>query len=184
MDRAYSDYQMYLRSRGRRLDPVRDLSAGSEWARPDSHWMRISRYHGQLLRYFDAFPREQIHVFLSDDLKRDAPGVMRKLYGFLGVDSAFQPDLETPHNVGGMPASTLLERVFTTSALKSALEPWVPKRAANWVRRLRTRNLRQAPALPAELKGELTRHFEEDLRRTSDLIGRNLSHWLEPRSRT
>jgi hypothetical protein len=183
VDRAYSDYQMYLRSRGRKLDPARDLSVGAEWAQPGSHWMQISRYHGQLVRYYEVFPREQIHLFLADDLKRDTPGVMRNLYGFLGVDATFEPDLETPHNVGGMPASTLLERLFTASALKAALEPLLPKRAANWVRQLRTRNLRQAPALPPELRAELTRHFEDDIRRTSDLIGRGLGHWLEPRPR-
>ncbi|MGH9894035.1 MAG: sulfotransferase, partial [bacterium] len=57
VDRAYSDYQMYLRRRGRRFDPARDLRADSVWARPDSRWMRIGRYHEQLKRYFDAFPR-------------------------------------------------------------------------------------------------------------------------------
>jgi hypothetical protein len=55
VDRAYSDYVMYLRHRGRRFDPARDLTATSEWARPDSRWMRIGRYHEQLSRYFDAF---------------------------------------------------------------------------------------------------------------------------------
>ena len=178
VDRAYSDYLMYLRSRGRRFDPERDLTAASVWAHPDSHWMRISRYHHALSRYFGAFPRSQIHVFLFDDLKRDPRGVIRELYGSLEVDPAFAPDLETPHNVGGLPTSMTLERFLTSHAIRRMAEPLIPKRLADRVRRLRTRNLRGAPALPAALRSELIEHFRDDIAKTSELIGRSLEHWL------
>ena len=178
VDRAYSDYLMYLRSRGRRLDAQRDLTATSAWARPDSHWMQIGRYHEQLSRYYDAFPRSQILIFLFDDLKRDPRGVMQDMYRFLDVDPAFLPDFATPHNVGGMPASMQLESFLTSGTIRTAVEPWIPKRAADWVRRVRTRNLRQAPLLPTELRRELTSHFCDDIARTSELIGRSLEDWL------
>jgi hypothetical protein len=67
---------------------------------------------------------------------------------------------------------------LTSRALKSLAAPWVPKPVANWMRRLRTRNLRQAPALSPELRQHLTNGFREDIVRTSELIGRNLTHWL------
>jgi len=178
VDRAYSDYQMYLRRRGRRLDPARDLTPASAWARPSSHWMGIGRYHEQLSRYYAVFPRSQIHVALFDDLKRNALEFTQNVYGFLGVDAAFAPDFGAPHAVGGMPASRLLESFFLSGAIRSAVEPWVPKRAANWVRRLHSRNLRPAPPLPPELKKELSQPFREDITRTSELIGRSLQHWL------
>jgi Sulfotransferase family len=179
VDRAYSDYQMYLRNRSRRLDAVRDLSPGAAWARPDSHWMRIGRYHDALARYYEAFPREQIHVFLFDDLKRNALQVVQNIYRFLGTDPGFVPDFDTPHNVGGMPSSVMLERVFTSKTIKAAVEPWVPKGAANWLRRLRTRSMQRPPALPTELQRELRAHFREDIARTSALIGRSLDHWTQ-----
>ncbi|HEX6434946.1 MAG TPA: sulfotransferase, partial [Gemmatimonadales bacterium] len=178
VDRAYSDYLMYLRNRGRRFDPDRELSAASRWAQPDSHWMKISRYAEDLSRYYAAFAREQIHVFLFDDLRRNPLRVMRELYGFVGVDPEFKPDLDTPHNVGGMPASRVLEGVFTSRTIRAAVQPWIPKRAANWVRWLRTRNMRQPAPLPAELRRELTAHFADDLAKTSHLIGRDLGPWL------
>jgi hypothetical protein len=178
VDRAYSDYLMYLRRRGRRFDAARDLSLTSDWARPDSRWMQIGRYHEHLSRYFDRFPREQIHILLFDDLKRNALGVVQDVYTFLGVDSQFVPDFETPHAPGGVPRSMLLEGILTNQAVKSAVEAWVPKRPANWVRRLRTRNMMQAPPLPAELRADLTRHFREQIAKTSELIGRSLDHWL------
>jgi hypothetical protein len=180
VDRAYSDYLMYLRARGRRLDPTRDLTTSSAWARPESHWMQISRYHEALSRYFDLFPREQIHVFLFEDFRSDTVGAVRDVYRTVGVDPAFTPDLDTPHNIGGMPSSMTLEKVFTSGAIKKALEPWIPRRAADLARRLRTKNLKQAPPLPEDLKAELGRHFRDDIAKTSALIGRNLDHWLPP----
>jgi hypothetical protein len=177
VDRAYSDYQMYLRRRGRRLDPERDFVATAEWARPDSHWMRIGNYHEQLLRFYNAFTRDQIRIVLFDDLKQNPLRVIQELYRFLRIDPEFVPDFATPHNVGGLPASRLLEGVFTSRTIRLAVEPWIPKQAANWVRRLRTRNLRQPPPLPEEFRRELTVHFRDDIAKTSELIGRSLEHW-------
>ncbi len=178
VERAYSDYQMYLRSRGRRLEPALDLAADAVWARPDSHWMQIGRYYSQLKRYFDAFPRDQIRIFLFEDLRQDPLGVVQDLYRFLDVDPSFVPDFDTPHNVGGMPSSRLLENLLTSRGIRSVVAPLVPVRAANWVRRLRTRNMRQAPPLPGSLRLELTRHFRTDIARTAELIGRSLDHWF------
>jgi hypothetical protein len=177
VDRAYSDYLMYLRHRGRRFDPARDLTATSEWADPDSRWMRIGRYHEQLSRYYEVFPRDQIRVLLFDDLRRSPRAFTDDVYRFLGVDPSFVPDLATPHAAGGIPASATLEGLFMRSA-RSPIRPWIPKPVANWVRRFRTRTMRKPPPLPAELRTELTAHFRDDIARTSELIGRNLEHWL------
>jgi hypothetical protein len=178
VDRAYSDYLMYLRRRGRRFDPDQQLTTTSGWARPDSRWMQVSRYYEQLSRYFAAFPRNQIHVILFDDLKASPAGVMEEVYRAVGVDPGFTPDFDTPHAAGGMPASRLLEGFLTTSAISKAVRPWIPKQATNWVKRLRSQNLRQAPPLPRELRRQLTRPFGDDIRKTSELIGRDLQHWL------
>jgi hypothetical protein len=180
VDRAYSDYQMYLRHEGRRFDPARDLDPAADWARPDSHWMLIGHYHEQLARYFDLFPREQILVCLFDDLKRSPRMVLEEVYRFLGVDPTFVPDFGTPHAPGGLPVSRVMESFFTSKAIQSAVKPWIPTGAANWIKRIRRRNLQPAPRLPAKLKNELTGQFRDDIRKTSALIGRNLDHWLQP----
>lgn len=178
VDRAYSDYLMYLRRRGRRFEPARELDASAAWARPDSRWMQVSRYHRQLTRYFEAFPREQIHVLLIDDFRPSPLRAVQDVYRFVNVDPTFVPDFDTPHAPGGMPASTLLENFLTRSPIRSAVKPWVPAGPANWIRRLRSRTMRKAPAMPAALREELTAHFRDDIVGTSELIGRNLNHWL------
>jgi hypothetical protein len=178
VDRAYSDYQMYLRARGRRLDPERDLRPSAAWAQPDSHWLRIGRYREALGRYYDRFPSEQIEVILFDDLRRDAAGTVGALFRRIGVDPTFVPDLDTPHNVGGVPSNMALERVLTSRTLRRMLEPVIPRRLADAARRLRTRNLTKAPTLPAEMRERMSRWFVDDIRATSQLIGRSLDDWL------
>jgi hypothetical protein len=178
VERAYSDYLMYLRRRGRPFEAERELTPRAAWARPDSRWMQVSRYGEQLARYYDTFSRDQLLVTLFDDLKRDAPGVVQGVYRFVGVDPAFMPDFGTPHAAGGVPANRWLEGLFSSRALLSAVRPLLPTQAANWVRRLRQRNMRKAPPLPPALRSELTAHFRDDIRRTADLIGRSLDHWL------
>lgn len=178
VERAYSDYLMYLRRRGRRFDPRRDLRADAAWARPDSRWMVLGRYHEQLRRYFDLFPREQLRVVLFDDFKHNALELTQNVYEFVGVDRSFVPDFSTPHAAGGMPRSRLLERILLSRGLRRTLEPLVPAEAANWVRRFRGRTMEKPPSLPAELRRQLTEPFRDDITRTSALIGRSLDHWL------
>lgn len=178
VDRAYSDYQMYLRSRGIEFDPVTDLGPGAGWARPDSHWMRIGRYGEMLSRYLEVIPAQRLHVYLYEDMRADTGAVLSALYGFLGVDPGFVPDLETPHNVGGIPARMGVERILTSKRAKAVLEPMIPKSLANLARRLRTANLRRAPDLPPDMRREMTDYFRDDIERTERMLGLDLSHWL------
>ncbi|HEX6257197.1 MAG TPA: sulfotransferase [Euzebyales bacterium] len=178
VDRAYSDYQMYLRTRGRRLDPERDLTVDAPWAQADSHWVRVGRYHQHLTRYYAAYRPEQIHVQLFDELRSDTTAAVQAIYRALGVDDTFVPDLDTPHNVGGVPANMAFERVLTSKRIKRMVEPWIPRRLGNLARRVRTANLQRPPALPDPLRAQLTDHFRADIAGTEALIGRDLQHWL------
>jgi hypothetical protein len=177
VDRAYSDYVMYVRRRGRPFDPARELTADAAWARPDSRWMAIGRYAEPLRRYYEAFPRQQIHTLLFDDIQRSAVDATQAVYRFIGVDPSFVPDLETPHATGGVPNSRLLERAFSKAARSPVLRRLIPTEAANWIRRFRASTMRHVP-LPRPLRQELSTHFRADIERTAELIGRPLDHWL------
>ena len=178
VDRAYSDYQMYLLQTGQRLDPARDLTPSAAWAHPASRWMQIGRYYEQLKRYFEVFPANQLHIFLFDDLSSEGLLTVQNIYRFLGVDPWFRPDFDAPHNVSGLPRSRVVEGLLTSRRLRAAVEPWIPRPATSWIRRLRMKNMRRPPQLPAQMRQDLTSHFRDDIRRTSDLIGRSLEHWL------
>ena len=140
VERAYSDYLMYLRHRGERFDPARDLSPTAPWATPDSRWMQVSRYHGQLERYYSTFPPSQVKVVLFDDLRRNALGLVQDVYRFVGVDAAFAPDFDTPHAQGGLPASRALEGLLTNRTVGAVIRPLLPSGVANWAAITRSRS--------------------------------------------
>ena len=179
VERAYADYLMYLWRRGRRFEPARDLTPDAVWARPDSRWMDVSRYHAQLARYYETFPRDRIHVFLFDDLKRSTVDAVQDGLPLPGDRSLRScPTSRPPTTSAGCRRAVRWSPSSPIEASGPSVEPWIPKRAADWVRRIRTSNMRKAPSLPPELRKELTSRFRDDILSTSGLIGRSLDHWL------
>ena len=62
-------------------------------------YLDVATLAPQVERYFAAFGRQAVRVVLLDDLVRDTGKVYRGLLEFLGVSTAFTPDL-APRNVG------------------------------------------------------------------------------------
>jgi hypothetical protein len=59
--------------------------------------------YGRILEgYLDVFSREQLLVLYTSELRSDPASVMRRVYGFLGVDPDYVPDnLGTTYRPGG-----------------------------------------------------------------------------------
>lgn len=176
VERAYSNF-LHMRRDGR--EPLREFAAAvreeprrraAGWA-PFWFYMERGRYHEQLQRYYAAFGRERLHVLLHEDLLRNGAAGVRRCYEVLGVDPEFQPDLSRRFNTARVPRSRGLHLLLTRPG---PLPKLLGKRLT---RHLVERNLERLP-FPEELRPELTEYFREDILRTGDLIGRDLSHWL------
>ena len=104
VERVYSCYLMML-AYGRETitDYSRALKAQEHRIRDKWehawHYKRMGFYYSQLKRYYDTFDRGQIRVYLDDDLSADTLGVLRDLFGFIGVDHTFVPNVSVMHNV-------------------------------------------------------------------------------------
>ncbi len=98
VDRAYSAF-LHLYRDGREplteFGPALDMEAERVAAGWEHiwHYKQMGFYGRQLERYYSAFGRERMLVFLYNDLLTDAVGVMQTCYRFLGVDDAFVPDM-------------------------------------------------------------------------------------------
>jgi hypothetical protein len=55
-------------------------------------YLDCSRYAMQIERYLPHFPREQLLVLTSEDLRTRRRGTISSVYEFLGVDPEFVPD--------------------------------------------------------------------------------------------
>jgi hypothetical protein len=183
-DRAYSQYLMKKRDGIERLSRAEAFAAEAQriadgWSH---HWHYKQRgfYAAQLKPYFSVFKREQIRIYLYEDYVADPVWLMQDIFRFLNVDDSFVPDMSVRHNESKVPRNRALQ-VFLTEPRRSknVFKPLLP---AHWSRRigdgLRRRNLTKPP-LPTELRRQLTEVYREDIIELQEMLGRDLSHWLE-----
>jgi len=137
----------------------------------------VGRYATHLQRFFDAFPREQIHVHLYEDFQGDGRAVVRKILAFVGVDPDYPINMSRRHNETGVPrfgiGETLRRQAFGGTAIIERLPLWVR-------RVLQRAYYRRRPDFVVDpaARAEVIEYYRDEILRTADLIGRDLSAWL------
>ena len=170
-DRAYSGYLMQVR-KGRERRPL------AECFQRGDVYVEGGFYADDLERYYERFDRERIKICLFDDLVAEPRRLMTDIFGFLGVDAAFQVDLAVRHNVGGMPRRRWLANLGS-SGLVGWLRHLAPERIKRLGRGVRDANLERPAPMLAELRQRLSELYRDDILRLQELTGRDLSGWLE-----
>lgn len=188
-ERAHSHYT-YMCQQG--VEPARtfEQALAHEETRLKEGWFSglyhktNGYYHAQLSVYYDLFPREQIKVYLYEDWKNTPQVMLRDLFRFLEVDESFAPEIRWS-NVTLLPKSRRLHNLATHPARVEQLTPFLPARARRAVvsalRRIDNQfNLAPPPPIDPEIRARLTADYREDILKLQDLIGRDLSQWLQP----
>lgn len=188
VDRAFSAY-MHAQREGK--EPIADFreALAAEPERIAQDWGFLWRYAAlgdylpQLRRYFDRFSSEQIKVVLYEDLQDDPVALCRQLQAFVGVDASLVPDVSVRYNVSGVPRSRGVHRllrpggVLGRSARRAA--PLIGKeRLQRWGIQLQTHNLERR-RLDSAVRSALLPRFCSQVAELGQLIGRDLSHWLD-----
>ena len=155
VERAYSAF-LYMTRDGR--EPLSEFSQALraeerrirdnwEWI---WHYRHLGYYYTQLKRYFDVFDRNQIKVYLYEDLRASLPRVVQDIFRFLEVDESFVPDTSLRHNVSGTPRNGLLPRlIYRRNPIKAVLRPLFPQALRQRISaNLRSQYLVEAPGEP------------------------------------
>lgn len=81
------------------------------------------RYSVRLERYFKMFPKEQFHIIHYQDIKNNGASTLKKLFGFLNIDSDFVPPNinKQPKKNTGNPLTTKIQRMFPNSKVVGKL---------------------------------------------------------------
>jgi hypothetical protein len=192
VERAYSNFLHMIRDGKEPLaDFARALQAEegriqNNWG-PLWHYKQVGFYYEQLKRYYEVFDREQIRVYLYEDLHDDPTTTVRDAYTFLGVDDAFTPDGSVSHNVSGVPKNkhvhALHQFLLKPHPIKAIFKPFLPvelRRALphRLINTLRNRTLAKPP-FPIEVRRQLIEVYSEDILKLQELIQRDLSKWLQ-----
>jgi Sulfotransferase family len=187
-DRAYSHYMQNVKA-GREQIPdfIQALEAEEVRVRdgwwPEFHYVQVGLYAAQLMRYIELFDCDQIRVYLHEDFEADPSRFLRDVLQFLDVEDSFTPEAFTRYNSAATPKNKALH-VFLQSmkAIRPAVEQFIPKEQRQRVVRigssLHKRNLVR-PELSQRLRKRVTEeYFRDDILRTQDLLGRDLTSWL------
>jgi len=133
-----------------------------------------------LERYYSLFPKENIKIFLFEDLIKNPIEISQKIFKFLNVDSAFIPDTSKKANVSGTPKG-----IFGWLIMKLRYYYLIPNiQFSNYlpafiIRFLFTSAYKKAEPLNREIAKGLTHKFyKEDILALEKLIGKDLQHWL------
>ena len=186
VDRAYSSFMHLIRDQ---QEPITDFAQAlkAEESRIQNNWGFLWRYQDigfysvQLKRYFEKFDRSQIKVYLYDDFKNDPVSLLQDICSFLNVDENFMPDMSIKRNVSGVPKSRLLQNFLRKkpSPLKGVLKTFIPYSVGDKIRGyLLSKNLAKTELQP-QVRKQLLQVYREDILKTQDLIGRDLSKWLD-----
>ena len=188
VERAYSAFH-FARQQG--WETLTDfdaaLDAGTE--RFGEDWVRIracdylnrSRYAQHLRGCFDLFGRQNVHVFLLEDLVQDPAAVCRTLFSVLGIDPDATIDWRTRNNPARAARSEVLAKTLSSAGplkrlARQLLPATVAKRIKHTARKLnQTRS--DIPSVSGQSRARLIRLFQPDNQELAELIGRDLSAW-------
>lgn len=145
-------------------------------------YTEAAQFATQLQRYFDVFPREQIHVIIYDDFKQDTSSCYRNLLAFLDVDPSFKTDFKVvnPAKVVRFKLLRYLKQ-HPPKLLRTIGRALVPARVRYRINkkffRLNSRPQQRQP-MDSLLQQQLKTQFTPQVEQLSTMLNRDLSHWI------
>lgn len=191
VDRAFSSYTHMLRDGYERLGFAEALEQEparvAEGCAPIWQYRARGYYYKQIKTYLDLFSRDQLRVFLYDDMCSDLNTLLRDTFEFLNIDPNQQINTSLRYNVSGAPKSKAVRAIHDSltkpNRIKSVIKAVFPRKIIRSVSRRVLHNFQmrafEKPQLPDELRSSLTEDYRQDILKLQDLIGRDLSGWYE-----
>jgi len=171
VERAYSAYKIFRYRYG-----SLDFQAACNGCKDLKN---VGRYAKHLARFYEYFPREQVRVFLYEQIRAEPQKFLRKLYEYIGVDPTFEPpSTQITYNRVVLPH---MQKLLGAAGLGWTIKAVKATPLGRWIKRRRsggaTTSLCQVdPALQPQFQA-VRRHFEDDINQLESLLQANLSLW-------
>jgi hypothetical protein len=134
-------------------------------------------YATHLQSFFDVFPREQIRIYLYEAYHADARAVLRDIFGFLEVNANHPIDISRQYNETLVPRFPALARLRHRVLGNVALTAWLPATVGRTLREIYLQRKGNF-TLDRDDRRMVIDYYRDEILRTEDLIGRDLSRWL------
>jgi hypothetical protein len=140
-------------------------------------FLEFGFYSQQLTRYRARFG-PNVWVGLHEDFRSNPQDMLRDIFRFLGVSSDFSPDTSLRHLESHVTRTGALRRLKGLGIWQAAAEI-TPLRLRPFIRRALTRDT-IARRIERSDRNYQMDFCREDITNLSALLGRDLSHWLQP----
>ena len=184
IDRAYSNYMHHIRDGWENIsfeqaldDENRRIEENWGWS---YHYVKTGMYYYQVKAYLDNF--RQIKIYFFEELKfKDS--LLKDLYAFLEVRFTEEQKDYKEYNVSGYPRNKLVHNFLNKdNAIKKIMKPMVnnilPKGSIQKVvSYIQNKNLKKV-SMKNDTRERLKNVFVDDIKKLSNLIELDLSHWL------
>jgi hypothetical protein len=191
-DRAYSAYLHVVRQARERRSFADSLKEEPERIRqkwnPLWHFKSMGFYYEQVKRYFETFGREQVHVYLYEDLQKKPLPLIKEVFDMLGVDNSFVPDISKRFKTSYVPKYHTIEKILYRSKVQVDFSKrhlprrlrWHTQKLKNLIDRVASPNRIAPPPMPQDVRAALLEDYRDDILRLGDLLQRDLSRWCSP----
>lgn len=183
--RMYSHYLMDRRMAVTTLSFSEALKTDQQ--HPHRSWGSTSLYHElgeyyeQVKRYLDFFPRSQVLILFSEEMKADPVKTAQTVFQFIGVDDTFIPDVSTGHNEAVVPRNTIISKIISINYLRVKVRRALKRTFLK--KHIKKALFEKAGGEPmsADLYNEITESYRNDIQQLSTLIQKDLHAWLQKR---
>lgn len=179
--RTFSHYLMAVRYGFTALDfkeaIIKDMNKKEKGWGKSELFIELSLYYEQLVKYFQVYPKEQIQVLFFDDLKENSLHLLNKCCRFLSID-ILKTIKKEKHNVAALPRNKSINRFLTETGIKKTVRILGGEDFKN-----KMKGYFYKSNTPIDIKNEdklfLKEIFYDDIIKTSQLLGKDLSKWLK-----
>jgi hypothetical protein len=184
-DRAYSNFLHTKRADRENVNSfgqaikIEKERISDNWS-PLYHYIQKGFYSVQLKRYYNLFPKENIKVYLFEDVVKTPKETLKDIFKFLNVDENIEIDVSKKSNVSGTPKGILgfiLKKMRYYNLMpKFAISDYLP----TFIISLLFKSVyKDTEKLDSVLRKELTdKYYREEILKLEKLIDRDLSNWL------
>lgn len=167
-----------------RTDSSNDILSLKNYKNDISKYLELlqrGNYYQQLIPYINIFDLENIKIVLKDEINLNPKKVVSEIYSFLEVDSQFVPSIvEKKISPGIIPRIKILENI------RNLIHSWTRNNVPWFIELIkkygiaelyRKINNKREFRVDRKVKKVLYNYYEIDVKKTGQLINKDLSIW-------
>ena len=147
---------------------------------PDSRYLHVGSYYSQVESFMNTF-NDNVIVILYDDYVNNIDLCLSNIFDFLAIDKV-TIDTSRKHMVGGWVFKNkfLKNLLIPQNKIKSLIKSVLPNKMIRQDLKQKMMNISIAenPCISEKMHKKLTEYYRKDIGNLSELLNRNLNHWI------